>query len=428
MNLSDYLLYSLLGLIIILLCIGVALLLKKQSPSQTHPEQVSKHPTEAEPTQPKRNGPHPDPIDNYLKYLRSTCHAVESLSNEGYLLLIRAWSLPVTLEIAKTTNYYGQHEDYQPTMKLYFQLDNEGHWEITDHGENAAVLDQITQHPQEKLNSFTKDLNNSKVLFNYSGVLQARGNSFQDFETSLKAVCDTVKAMDDRWSDMIWECTGPLPITLEQAAGDRHEFAGEDWTNNYRTQKTRSFSLRQGAMAIRFETEGKGSRNQETAVVQLVRDDPGTFDTELTIAELTGDASVTGVWRVAEGIWRDPHPGIKYHLEIKARGKWSCEILQPDLGKSKGTFPHRAGLQEGATIMGPFRTGSRPTNVRIDHSGMGLFYLQFVSIDGTHEPEVFVTEGQFHTEANQLDLLPGKEYLACADGHGHWQIELTEGY
>ena len=146
------------------------------------------------------------------------------------------------------------------------------------------------------------------------------------------------------------------------------------------------------------------------------------------LGEFTGSQGLTGTHVVAEGLWRDPHPGINYHLEIATTAKWKFTILQPELGQSKGTFPHRAGLSKGAIVIGPFRTGPRPVRAEIDHGGNGEFSLQFTSVDGTHQTEAFTAQAQFHIEDLETGLFPGKEYIACAAGNGPWEIKLSEGY
>ena len=160
----------------------------------------------------------------------------------------------------------------------------------------------------------------------------------------------------------------------------------------------------------------------------MVRDDPGVLGSKMGICSFTGTYDMIGMWRVTEGMWRDPHPEVGYHLEVKAFGEWTSAVFQPDLGQCKGNFPYRAGLDGGATVVGPFRTSPRPARANIQHSGNGAFRLQFISLDGMHEPEVLACEGQIHLEEQELDLLPGKEYLMLGWGNGPWKVELTEGY
>ena len=160
----------------------------------------------------------------------------------------------------------------------------------------------------------------------------------------------------------------------------------------------------------------------------MVRDNEGLFDSKMEICSYKGESDMIGMWRVAEGRWRDPHPEVDYHLEVKAFGEWQCTVFQPDLNQSKGNFPHRAGLDGGATVVGPFRAGSRPIRASIQHLGIGEFRLEFISLDGTYEPKDFKYEGQVHLEEQELELLPGKEYLMLGWGDGRWAVELTEGY
>ena len=431
MNSSDYVLYTLLGIIIMLMVIAIIVFMRKRPQAQAHIAHSTPFPSDAVeelPREPEQETPQTDPLQKYLTYLKSVCDSVEQINDEEYILLSKAWSLPGTLEIAKATDYYLMEEDQEPTMRLYFYFDNRNHWQITDHGDNAAVVHQVSRQPQQELDSFKKEMKSNKLTFDHNSVLQGNGDSYKDFEPTFKALCDTVKAMDDHWTEVVWESAGPLLYTFNNPEGNLQEFSGEDRSNTYNLQKTRSFTLRQGALAILFENTDDTNRATDEGLIHLVRDNPGTFDTEFPFGSFEPNQPTMTILRVAEGMWRDPHPGISYHLEVKCRGKWTCKLFQPDPGKSKGTFPHRGGLHYGSAVMGPFRTTAKPTNLFMDHAGMGYFSLDFVSIDGTHQPETIWAEGQFHTEDTQLDLLPGKEYLAFASGDGKWQIKLTEGY
>ena len=431
MNTLDYLLYGLLGLIIVLLLLIAIILLRRSSRTAVNSWHTPNPPAQDESTftpELQQDQPQTDPLDKYLQHMNSLCQSVETLSGKECILRMESRSLPTTLEFAKTTKYYDKQDDYRPTLRLYFELHDNGAWEISDRGENVAALREVSDWTQEELDAFRQQLNRLQVHLDHNGVLNARGDSYRGFEQSLNSMRDAVETMDDHWRSLVWESAGLLPLTMDEALGDRREFFGTGVENNDSHAITQSFALRQGAIAIAFEHTGNPQSAEQPREVYLVRDNPGIFDTKMPVCKLCGTASGVGIWCVAEGDWRDPHPAVDYHLEVAAPGEWKCTILQPELGQSKGTFPHRAGLQRGPAAMGPFRTGARPTRARIQHDGSGEFYLQFISIDGTHEPKGFTEIGQFYIEDHELELWPGKEYLAYAYGEGQWEIELTQAY
>ena len=435
METSDYLLFGLLALVALLLAVIIFILLRRNSARQgtdltlststtiEESEVAAERPVFQEP-------PEADPLARYLQYLDTVCQSVEPLHDNEYTLKFSAWSLPYTLELATNTRHYDEPEDHRPLLRLYFTLYDDRSWEISDRGETTSTLDQLSENVQGEIDSFGRQIDKTTIGLSADGILQSRGENYLTFEQSLLDMREAAEAMDQQWTLRVWERAGLMPVTLEYAKGERLEFSGTGLRNQspVGTEITRTFSLRQGTMVFQFEHTAPPSNEHREGSIYLVRDDPGIFDGKMPLYEFTGSANVTDVHLVTEGMWRDPHPDIGYHLELTPVGEWTCTILQPELGQSKGTFPHRAGLSSGAIVMGPFRTGTKPTRAQIQHDGSEQFQLQFTSVDGTHQTEMFTAEAQFHVEEHETDLRPGKEYVACAYGSGPWEIELTEGY
>jgi len=336
------------------------------------------------------------------------------------------------MELASNTRYYDEPEEHRPLLRLYFTLYGDRSWEISDRGETTSTLARVSENAADEIDAFRGQIDKTKVALSADGALQSRGINYLTFEQSLCDMRETAEAMDQQWTPRVWEREGLIPVALENATGERRNFSGRGLRNqrSVTTENTGSFSLRKGAMVFQFEHTAPPSSGHRQGTVHIVRDDPGIFDKKTLLCEFTGSANVTDVFLVTEGMWRDPHPNVEYHLEIAsiAIGEWACTILQPELGQSKGTFPHRAGLRGGAIVTGPFRTGTKPTRARIQHDGSEQFHLQFTSIDATHQTETFIAEAQFQVEDHDTNLQPGKEYVALAYGSGPWEIELTEGY
>ena len=384
---------------------------------------------------PVEQQPELDPIGKYLQHLDEICESVEPLGHNECRLKLSDWSLRYTMELASKTRYYDEPEEERPVATMYFTLHNDHSWEINDRGETAATLAEISENAEAEMDAFRRQISKGTIALSSDGTLRSKGVNYNTFEASLLRMRESIKSMDDRWSEQVWGKVGPMPLTIDKATGKRLEFSGRGFEEKgaAATQVTRSFSLVPGAMTYYFEREPYPlSKDQlskdQPGTVCLLRDNPGILDDEMLLGEFTGSQGLTGTHVVAEGLWRDPHPGINYHLEIATTAKWKFTILQPELGQSKGTFPHRAGLSKGAIVIGPFRTGPRPVRAEIDHGGNGEFSLQFTSVDGTHQTEAFTAQAQFHIEDLETGLFPGKEYIACAAGNGPWEIKLSEGY
>ena len=435
METTDLLLYGLLALIALLLAIAILILLRRNSsnqrtelptPTTSGNEQAQ---IAAERPTPQEQ-PEPDPLEKYLQHLDVVCQSVQPMRDNEYAVRLSAWSLSYTLEVASSTRYYDEPEDYRPILRLYFTRQGDGSWEVSDRGETTSTLVQVSDNAEAEIEACRRQIDKTTITLAPDGTLISHGENYLTFEQALLDMQETAEAMDYRWTPQVWGKVGLMTQTVEQANGQRHEFTGKGsgWLRLPALESTRSFALRSGAVAIHFEHTAKSSSKDKPGEVHLVRDNPGAFDRKTLLCEFVGSHAMTDVWLVTEGRWRDPHPDIDYHLEVMAHGEWNCTILQPELGQSKGTFPHRAGLTNGAIIMGPFRTGPRPVRAQIRHEGSGQFQLQFTSLDGTHQPDVFTAEGQCHVEDHETELLPGKEYIASAYGSGPWEIQLTEGY
>ena len=363
--------------------------------------------------------PRPDPISKYLDYLQRTadCRAVEQLADQEYALLMNVWCAAATLEIARACYNPNDGEHYRPTFHLYFNYDDDGAWQIGDHGANAAALQEIGVNIPAELNDIRPNIRNLNASLGQDGTIYAQGTAYRGFETAIADLCKIADAMDDHYSPLIWDVAGPLPYA-RNAEGQRHQYNGRGvGAKSDLVENTHSFTLTAGAMIMTFECNGE-------AEIHLVRDNGGWFDEPRTI---TTDGPTVVLSRVAEGWYRDPHPDISYHIEVEAPTKWQLELLQPRLGQSTSQFPYRAGLASGAAIFGPFRNGPRPVRANIQHDSNGDLSLRFVSLDGEHEVD-YEFAGQTHEIDKELELLPGKEYLLSGDSNGPWKIELTEGY
>lgn len=360
--------------------------------------------------------PRPDPISKYLDYLRRApdCRAIERVSDQEYLVLMNVWCTAATLELAQACDNMGDGENHQPTLNLYFNYDDDGAWHISDHGANAAALQEIGVNIPAELNEIRPNIRGLMASLGQDGTISAQGTSYGGFETAIADLCKIAVAMDDHYSPLIWDVAGPLPYALD-ADGQQHQSTGRGVDTG---ENTRSFTLTAGAMITTFECNGE-------AEIRLVRDKGGWFDEPSSFT--TGSGRNIVLSRVAEGWYRDPHPNISYHLEVKTRTAWDLEVFQPDLGQSHRQFPHRAGIDGGAQVFGPFRTGPHPILANIQHDGNSKFTMRFVSLDGAHQAD-YEFDGQTHQTDQPLDLRPGKEYLVRGSGNGPWRIELTEGY
>lgn len=125
----------------------------------------------------------------------------------------------------------------------------------------------------------------------------------------------------------------------------------------------------------------------------------------------------------------------KYRLEGKTAGKWSCRIIQPDVGQSIGPMADAnqdAGFHimnhSGICVSGPFTSGRRPLLANIQHVGKGEFIAIAYSVDGTHHCLLHDQEGQFFAEDVKTDIQPGKEYMLFVEAEGKWLLSFTEGY
>ena len=434
---SDYFLYGILIVIAILLAVAILVMLRRSrhGPAENDtvlpPTSSSQGSELSDPTAEEES--QIDPLELFLTHLRANSRTVEALGSNAYLVMRDSWSLPATFELAQMSVFIGQHDDeYQPSMRLLFEYSTDGSWSLSDQGENARMLHGVTDRFREELDAFRPQMSGLEVTLSLEGILSTYGSSYDGFADSLRDISSAVERMDDHWSPLIWESAGPLPFAVS-AEGRRFEYGGSGigyQSADSDGELTNSFTLNRGVMVVYFQHTGGIPKGDDSDEVTLVRDDPGLFDEPMSLCSFKGSDSLCGMWRVAEGRWRDPHPDLTYHLKVRAAGDWNCVVFQPDLGQAKGNFPHRFGIEGGANVAGPFRTGPRPVRVNIQHSGTGQFSLQFVSLDGSHEfvPEYSEHVGQLHLEDQDLGLLPGKEYLVCGWGDGSWNVELVEGY
>lgn len=366
--------------------------------------------------------PKPDPESMYLNHLKRDpkCRETEKQdSHEGTNITeitMEMWSAGTTVIIAKECDEKGAVENYETLTPLMFFYDADGEWSLTDGGYSADALVTVGFSLRSQLADLRPVLRNQQAEMDAEGTLIVHGTKYSDFANGLKNLCAAIEAVDQFYTPAIWEAVGPLPYVGE-AEGQVHEFSGTGSQKGW-VESTRSFTLTAGVLTTFFTS-------QSDAKVHLTRDKGGWFDEPRSYDKDAG--RTLGMFRVAEGWYRDPHPGIGYHYEVEARGDWELTVFQPDLGHSRGQFPHRCGTGGGAEIFGPFRTGPTPILANIQHDGNGEFTLEFISLDGEHEVD-YEFAGQTHQIDKELDLLPGKEYLLSGYGNGPWKIELTEGY
>ena len=222
---------------------------------------------------------------------------------------------------------------------------------------------------------------------------------------------------------MLEKFRNPLDLTGSRQEFSGHVDRGTDSDGGQYWLRSHSFTLRRGALVVSFRHIGNSGGE-----LRLVRDNPGIFDDPMDLFGLDKPSSGLDLLRVAEGEWRDPHPGISYHLEVAGRGSFEVRMLQPEVGQSVVQFPYPIEGSGGATIAGPFRVGSRPILANLRHDGADHFFVELVSLDGADECVMINADGQVHLEQHPVAVKPGKEYLLCAGAGGDWEMELTEGY
>ena len=78
--------------------------------------------------------------------------------------------------------------------------------------------------------------------------------------------------------------------------------------------------------------------------------------------------------------------------------------------------------------MGPYHSGSRPILANIQHRGGGSFCIEALSVDGTHQCDVYATKaGQFSIEDHKTEIMPGKEYMLENRGRRRVATETQRG-
>lgn len=222
---------------------------------------------------------------------------------------------------------------------------------------------------------------------------------------------------------MLEKFRNPLDLTGSRQEFSGHVDRGTDSDGGQYWWRSHSFTLRRGALVVSFRHIGN-----DGGELRLVRDNPGIFDSPAVLFGLDKPGRGLDLLRVAEGEWRDPHPGISYHLEVSGRGSFEVRLLQPEVGQASVQFPYPIEGSGGATLAGPFRVGSRPILANLRHDGMDHFFVELISLDGADECAVINADGQVLLEQYPVAVKPGKEYLLYAGAGGDWELELTEGY
>ncbi len=357
-------------------------------------------------------------LDAYLGYLRAVS-SVEVGDDGVECLTLPFWSLPATKDAAVKPD-----SNPSPWCRIYVRC-NGPDWVVSDGGENLAVVLECNPDFDLQDGDFQQFLSGNLVSSGPSNSLRVSSEAGLEMGEGIAVMVRAISALDDMLTQLIWDTRSPTS-TSETSVFD---LAGESMlfsdrlvlqTSEWRSE---SFALAHGALAVSFEHRGgRGGK------VDLVRDDPGIFDSPTTLFEFEEKGTGLGLWRVSEGEWRDPCPEVSYHLEVLGRGEFECLMLQPDLGQTAVQFPYSAEGYGGATLAGPFRVGSRPILANLRHDGGGHFYVEMISVDGANECEVISVEGQVHLVDHPVEVKPGKEYLLYASAGGRWELELTEGY
>ena len=185
------------------------------------------------------------------------------------------------------------------------------------------------------------------------------------------------------------------------------------------------FTLNEGLMLIRTDHDGNGLFK-----VVLSKVEPGFFDNDDVLFQYEGRYADETAYVVIEGDWRAPRPHVPYELEVECTGNYTIEIFQPELGQSNITLPYRLAAQDAGTyLVGPVQVSARPTLAMAKHNARGMFYVQILPVDGSHEEENFIeTSGQAILEDQPTNMRPGKEYIIEIGASGKWELELYEGY
>ncbi len=192
---------------------------------------------------------------------------------------------------------------------------------------------------------------------------------------------------------------------------------GEQWVSE-------EFSLEQGIVMFLVDHGGNG-----TFKAELARVSPGFFDNDLVLFEFQGADWAQMAWVVTHGEWRAPRPDEEYQLVVEADGNWQVLMLQPELGQASMTMPFHAVGEGGIHLLGPVQTHGRPLLVKGQHRARGLFYVQALPLDGSHEEHNAIEiNGQTYVEDHPTGMMAGKEYLIEVGASGQWDLELYEGY
>ena len=321
---------------------------------------------------PVEQQPELDPIGKYLQHLDEICESVEPLGHNECRLKLSDWSLRYTMELASKTRYYDEPEEERPVATMYFTLHNDHSWEINDRGETAATLAEISENAEAEMDAFRRQISKGTIALSSDGTLRSKGVNYNTFEASLLRMRESIKSMDDRWSEQVWGKVGPMPLTIDKATGKRLEFSGRGFEEKgaAATQVTRSFSLVPGAMTYYFEREPYPlSKDQlskdQPGTVCLVRDNPGILDDEMLLAHitemvgnfaahLTRDEMAYGAQErgLNWGSIRAPDELVD-EGHLNDRGFW-VEVPHPELDRSF-KYPGPAGIYNGS----PWRISRR---------------------------------------------------------------------
>lgn len=243
--------------------------------------------------------------------------------------------------------------------------------------------------------------------------------------------------------------------------GRQENFKGTGYKDG-ETEQSREFILEQGVVIAKIEHHGSGDlqlsfihveANAEAkhGVIKKMNRTAARLGDWVTGGKLRTEGTeeyedyLMGIWKlgakgecssfvikqVKEGCIDSLRPG-KYCLEVTSKNKWSCRLIQPDVGQSLDTLEDESidqdNIDAGTYLLGPVKSGSRPVLAHVRHSGRGEFYAAAYSVDGTHQCLIFYQKGQLLVESQPTEIRPGKEYFLYIEADGEWNISFTKGH
>ena len=119
-------------------------------------------------------------------------------------------------------------------------------------------------------------------------------------------------------------------------------------------------------------------------------------------------------------------PG-KHKLEVKAAGRWSVHLIQPELGQASESIvsdeieePFEEFVGEGHYVLPPMIAGNKPVIGKAQHKGRAGFSVYATSVDGIQRSPYLTEKGSSLRKDRELILFRGKSiswrYSQTANG------------